>query len=235
MSTRIRNLGILACALGVASIATAAPITATFTTFGALPGATFGGTGIPNNAVAITTSGELTLGLTATQRFGAPALTNNGAGVFTAQAGVSADAPSPADPYALWNFGFYIAGSTAAQYSFRLFYDFDPAADTEQAEHGRTLAPAGAVTSTSQGSWNLGMNFLELGAPIVEDTPLVPSFDPRVAGQYSFALVAYSSDEELARTAIVVNVNAVPVPEPTSLALAGLALAALGLGRRRAR
>ena len=69
-----------------------ADLTPEFTTFGPLPGATFGGSGIPNDAVAITTivdgTTTITLGLTAHQRFASPAVTNNGAGVFTAQAGV---------------------------------------------------------------------------------------------------------------------------------------------------
>ena len=70
-----------------ASSAFATAVVPTYTTFGTLTGANFGGSGIPNNAVAITTSTALngvTLGLTATQRFSSPAVMNNGAGVFQA-------------------------------------------------------------------------------------------------------------------------------------------------------
>ncbi len=66
-------LGLVAGTLLGGVNAEAAPISPTFDTFGTLSGATFGGTGIPNNAVAITriTSGgyNITLGLTAHGRF----------------------------------------------------------------------------------------------------------------------------------------------------------------------
>lgn len=63
----------------------------TYTKFGSLQTATFGGTGIPNDAVAISevSSGgfNVVLGLTAHQRYDNPPLGNDGAGRFTAVAG----------------------------------------------------------------------------------------------------------------------------------------------------
>ena len=68
----------------------------TFDTFGPLPAATFGGSGIPNDSVAISThvidgGPTITLGLTAHQRFFNPPLTNPSA-LFGAK----------------WNFGWFV-------------------------------------------------------------------------------------------------------------------------------
>jgi hypothetical protein len=216
--------------IGLVSAASAAPITPSFETFGTLAGATFGGAGIPNTAVAIDTADtRVVLGLTAHQRFVGPDLANNGAGVFTAETGVSGVAPSPADPYALWNFGFYIGGSAVNDLSFELRYDFNPGAGTDSAAHGLISIPAGALLATTQNSWNLGMNFLAAAGPGI--TPPAGAFDPNAPGQYTFSLAAYNGSIELAYTAIQVNVNR--IPEPGALALAGVALLGAAVARRR--
>ena len=44
-------------------------------------------------------------------------VTNNGAGRFFASAGVSSIAPSLGDPYARWNFNFYLNG-TLSDYNY---------------------------------------------------------------------------------------------------------------------
>lgn len=87
-------VGSIICA---SSFAAAAPVTPVFQTFGDLAGAEFGGDGIPNDAVAISTftaqNGDmLTLGLTATGRFANPPVGNDGAGTFTADPGANDDA-----------------------------------------------------------------------------------------------------------------------------------------------
>ncbi len=225
------------------SAALAAPVTPTFTVFGPLSGATFGGSGIPNDRVAQTTTvaSGVTIALSATPRFGGPAVSDNGAGVYTVQAGASTVAPSPANPYALWNFNFYV-GDTAAidDLGFRLFWDFDPAAGTDQASLGVIgFNCLGLPNNLGQNSWNLGMDFLASNAFGV--VPPAGVFDPNATGQYSFLLAAYETtgagQVELGRVAIHVNVVAPgSVPEPGTMALAGLALlATLPALRLRAR
>ena len=214
---------LIAAALSFSAVAIAAPVTPRFDTFGTLASATFGGTGIPNTAVAITEVDDVILGLTAHQRYSAAPVTNDGAGRFTAQAGVSAFAPSPANPYATWNFGFYVA-PVAQDLSFKLLFDQNPASNTDEADLKTAFDFAAGLTF--QNSWNLGMDFLEVGNV----------FNPNRNGEYSFALIAYNSLGEVARSAIVVNVTggANEVPTPGTLPLIGLSLLCLaGISRRR--
>jgi PEP-CTERM motif len=229
----------LATLVLASSGATAAmAITPTYTSFGALPAATFNGTnissGIDNTQVAITVVDGITLGLTATPRFSNPAVTNDGMGTYTAQVGP--DTGNPA--FAMWNFDFYVdtgvpSTTAPATHYFQLKYDFDPAAANAEADHGVVnFGPLGGPAAGTQwsNSWNLGMGFL--AAPSVPITP--PTFSPfsnTAAGEYTFALAAFNfQGVEVGRAAIRVNV----VPEPATylMMFAGIGLV-VGLARRR--
>lgn len=227
----------------------AAPVTPAFTTFGTLAGATFGGSGIPNNAVAITQiatgDSNLTLGLTAHGRFLNPAVGNDGAGTFFAGKGSNFGDPNNPGPSsklgATWNFGFYVdlQGGTmlgdfldASGSSIHLLYDFKPGAGTDESQLGdidlgAVVGAAMSSLTTLQDSQNLLFGFLAV--PGTGITPPGGSFDPNAAGEYSFSLrLVDAAGATLGQSAINVD-----VPEPATLALIGLGLAGLGIVRRR--
>jgi hypothetical protein len=224
------TLSPLFVAAGVVT-AGAAPITPTYTTFGTLSGATFGGSGIPNNAVAITTIGDVTLGLTAHQRYFNPPVANDGAGTFTAVNGGDIYSIPPEPGYARWNFGWYVANAGTDSYLVELLYDFDPGTGTDSGNLGKIGSILGS-NKTVQDSWNLGMAFLDTSTSPNVSPPAYPSFDPNASGQYSFALILRDagSGAELGRAAI--NVNVVPDGGGT-LAIFGLAMGAMAWFKRR--
>jgi hypothetical protein len=222
----------------------------TYTSFGSLPGATFGGSGIPNNAVAVTTitdgANTITLGLTAHGRFFNPAATNDGAGTFYAGTGQNCGDPVPANctsslQGALWNFAYYIdvaGGGNLSNYSFALNYDFDPGTGTSQSALG-TININNALVAQSinpasltnlQGSENLLFSIYTTGFAGVITPPTYASFNPNAPGEYSFYLTASNNSGVLATSAI--DVNAVPVP--AAAWLFGPALGLLGFRRRDA-
>jgi hypothetical protein len=253
-----RMLAAAAALMGAASMAQATPVDPTFDSFGALPGATWGGTGIDNSSVAITVfevgaEDSVTLGLSAHARYDGT-LTNDGAGTFRAQGGLDTPPGAP-NPGALWNFNFYAGASEGVRlddYQIDLYYDFDPAENTARADLGRwdltaLLAaieadpesgisdiPPGFVLQTSQ---NLAFSFLSdpvsagLGSLI---TPPSASFDPFAGGEYAFELVLADGHGGEATSAMLVEVEAVPLPAAAPLTLLGVGAIAW-LGRRRAR
>jgi hypothetical protein len=198
----------LALTSGVTVLATT--ITPSGTPLGTLSGATFGGTGIPNTAVEMTTvaagQGQITLGLTATPRYSNPALANNGIGTFFATTGQNTGLDGlPHSIGPTWNFDYYIKADNVTGYTFQLVY-----ADNLTGVSTTLALPAG------QDSWNLSMGFLNTIA-----------FDPNAAGVYGFELDALNANGAVVGSTAI-NVDVASVPDGAStMGLLGLGIVGL--------
>ena len=228
--------GIFAAVMALGSMASAAPVTPEFSRFDNLTTldnqqVTFGGSGIPTDSAAITDfsvgGDRIRVGLIATPRFSSPALSNDGAGTYTAQPGESAPGLSG------WNFSFYAeSAGDLADAGLKLYYDLDPTAGNDLSTLGyfdiSALMPLSPDPSVFQGSQNLGFGFLASGAPgVVAPVPFPGAFDPFAPGEYSFRIGVDGGPF----AAINVNVAAVPLPAGLPLLLG--AVGGLALLRRR--
>jgi hypothetical protein len=239
----------IALALGLCTlIAPAVHATAVnpvFDSFGPQPTFTFGGSGIPNDAVAVSSFSEQinsanvtwTFGLTATPRFSGPALANDGAGTFTAATGTTL---SPANLLgSTWNIGFYVALTSDASlpsggsFKTRLYYDLDPGVGTSLVNHGRLESnnPIAGLSNVAQGSQNMLFSFwtLPFSNPASTNVPQGGTFNALVPGEYTFQLALVNDngvDVDDSVVAIRVNVidpnGTVPLPGTLALLLAGL-------------
>ena len=233
-----------AACLVVSQSVSAAPI---FDEFGPLPNATFGGQGIPNEEVAISSQWDdgdvlLTIAMSATQRYSNPSVTNDGAGTYFALPGSNfGGANQSSVEGALWNFNYYlkvegINGATPvlADYQIDLYYDFDIGDDTFIGSLGSINLTAAILASANPGatlledSQNLNFAFLASAVPGFIKPP-GGAFDPNALGEYNFGIQVTRAGWGIETVAMDVRV----IPEPASLALMTLGGIALISRRRR--
>lgn len=228
------TIGFRTLAAVAAIVATPVAVNATplYDTFGPLTGANFGGTGIPNGSVAISSSFEdgttiITVAMNATQRYSNPVVTNDGAGTFFAGTGsnTGGNNESPTTG-ALWNFNYYIdvkstdplATPKLTDYDISVFYDFNPAFDNGPANLGvvnvtNALIMGGTPNATNaQGSENLMFAYLASPIPGVLTPPggAFTSFNPNATGEYNFAIQVGRAGWAVEQ--VRMDVQVIPVP-----------------------
>jgi len=227
-----------AALFAVSGAASAIPL---YDSFGPLDDATFGGTGIPNQEVAVASQFEdgdttITLGLSATQRYSNPALSNDGAGTYFAGVGTNfGGAGESTSEGALWNFNYYInidsPTRTIDDYDINIYYDFDPAFDNGPFGLGVIDVDAGVtpLDTKVEGSQNLLFSFLSTGVPGLVTAPTFAGFDPNAVGEYNFAIQVSRAGWAVEQVRMDVQV----VPIPAAAVLFPSALAMMGWFRRR--
>lgn len=240
---KVAKLTGLVCVLALPGIASATPL---YDTFGPLTGANFGGSGIPNGSVAISSSfldgsNVITVAMNATQRYSNPVVTNDGAGTFFAGTGSNTGGANESpDTGALWNFNYYIdvtgPGAKLADYDISFFYDFDPAFDNGPTNLGvvnvtNLILATNPLTTHEEGSENLMFNYLTVAVPGILTPPggAVTSFNPNATGEYNFAIQVGRAGWAVEQVRMDVQV----VPVPAAVWLFGSALGLLGLSHRR--
>jgi hypothetical protein len=226
----------------MSSAAIASPL---YDTFGPLDEATFGGTGIPNDEVAISSqfsngTSLITVAMSATQRFTNPPLTNDGAGTYFAGAGSNTPSGTSLEG-ALWNFNYYInidsTTETLADYDITLFYDFDPAFDngpvglgTINIKNAILGGPNPLTTTLVEDSQNLMFGFLASDVAGVINAP-AGTFDPNAFGEYNFGISVGQLGWGVEN--VRMDVQVVPIPPAVWLFGSGL-LGLVGIARRKA-
>lgn len=242
--------GLAAALITAPTFAVATPL---YDYFGALNEATFGGSGIPNDYVAVASQWEdgntlITVALAAHGRYDNPDLTNDGAGTFFATPGanVPGTAPIGAPLGALWNWNYFIKveginGATPilADYDISLFYDFDPTFDNGPAGLGvinitnAILGSANPGATLVEGSENLLFGYLASDVAGLLTAPTANGytvFDPNALGEYNFAIQVSRAGWGVENVRMDVQV----VPIPAAAWLFGGALGLLGWMRRKA-
>jgi len=248
-----RRVAVICLALTLPGIASAFTI---YDEFGSFPDATWGGSGIPNDAVASSKqfvfgpNGETTIrvAMAATQRYSNPVVTDNGAAIY--QAGTGSNCGIATDPAgcpsanqgSLWNWNYYIditGVGSLADYQIDIWYDLEAGpqrAIGDLSGLGRinvTQALGGAPATILQDSQNNLFSYLETGGGAPYITPPGGTFDPNATGNYQFAITVNTGGAfNFPVDAVAMEVNVVPVP--AAVWLFGSALGLLSWMRRKA-
>lgn len=212
-----------------------------YDSFGYFPDATWGGTGIPNDAVAasmqiVDGTNTLRVAMSATERYSNPAVSDNGAAIYTAGTGSNfGGAGESTSAGALWNWNFFIdiaGGGVLADYQIDLYYDLDPAgpgAFGDLSGLGKfditayLIANSLTGLTTLEDSQNNQFGFWATDFLPILDAPST-AFDPNAVGNYQYAITVTRSG--FAVDTVAMEVNTV-VPVPAALWLFGSAIAGL--------